>query len=79
MSTTLRPTQFEGETKEYAFRLGYSPRKGDVPKWALIRWPLGGPKIPPCGQILTEDGWQGLLATTSPTKHIFLDDVEHYF
>ncbi len=53
----LIPEVYAATDDKYDYRISRIKDEG----WVVIRWPLGEVKIPPRAEILTGDGWKGLL------------------
>ena len=57
----LIPKVYEAKYKNINYKFSYIKEES----WSVIKWLVGNPQIPPYMEILTVDGWQGVLNTKS--------------
>ena len=78
MKVDFQPTEYEGRTEKFVYRVHYNPYRCG---WVLLRWPVDHPKIPTVGETLTVNGWARLstiLRDKIETKFIEFQDVDEY-
>jgi len=78
MDIVLNVTQYEGDTKTHSLRLSLNSYQPAPEQWTFVRWKIGQPKIPPVGEILTEEGWRPVLDPKYPIKYVNPEDIEKY-
>ena len=74
----FKVTVMEAEVGPTKYRLTLNPYYLGSDQWSLIKWPSDRAYTPGYAQILTNSGWQGVIARSSEVKYIDMQDVERY-
>lgn len=64
-------TEVKVETDDFDYAIRYVDSKG----WSVTRWPAGKTPIPPRMELLSDQGWVGVIpATDLKAATVFLDN-----